>query len=192
MTGLASTLVLTACTNTDSNKSVEDKTEEVSKEAETSEVTAGEETDLSFEGEYGTYEFSKFDTVEIPASDEAKSAAKESGEDEPGPTKVVVAEFQFTNKATVPTSAAEAFGLDFAVRQVTEEGVNPTDNMTLDIPEDSEYADMITDSSETMVKEGESTKAFVAYGPIDDELETHLQSREGMESEAFDVIIKTK
>ncbi|CAD2078376.1 hypothetical protein GCM10007358_00440 [Phocicoccus schoeneichii] len=191
-TGLASTLVLTACNSADEDTKTEDKTEEVSKEADTSEVSVGEEVELSFEGEYGTYDFSKFETLEIPATDEAKSAAKEAGEEEPGPTKVVVAEFEYTNKSTIPTSASEAFGLDFAVRQVSEEGVNPTDNMTLDVPEDSEYADMIADSSETMIKEGEKVKAFAAYGPIDDELETHLQSRDGMESEAFDVLIKTK
>lgn len=191
-TGLASTLVLTACNSADTDDAEKSETEEITKEADTEEVTVGETTDLSFEGEYGTYKFTKFDTLEIPASDEEKSAAKEEGEEEPGPTKVVVAEFDFTNKSTVPTSASEAFGLDFAFRQITEDGVNSTDNLTLDVPEDSAYADMIPDSSESMIKEEETTKAFVAYGPIDDELETHLQSRDATSSDAFDVIVKTK
>src|SRR5699024_5482121 len=68
------------------------------------------------------------------------------------------------------------FGLDLAVRQMAETGESTLENLTMDLPEDHESADLAAQSVE-LVEPGESATALVAYGPVDTSLETELQSR---------------
>lgn len=179
----ASTLLITACNQDDSAETeepIENAETEEAKEAEATEVKVSEDElkDLiEFDGEYGHYVITRIDTIDIPPTDLDKEAAEDAGE-EASDSPAVVIEFDFTNKSNSPTSASEAFALDLAVRQFNESGMIPTDNLTLDIPEDSTYHKNVNDASET-VQTDESSKAVVAYGPIDsEENDINIQSRE--------------
>ncbi|CAM3357239.1 DUF5067 domain-containing protein [Nosocomiicoccus ampullae] len=179
----ASTLLLTACNQDDSAETeepIENAETEEAKEAEATEVKVSEDElkdSIEFDGEYGHYVITRIDTIDIPPTDLDKEAAEDAGE-EASDSPAVVIEFDFTNKSNSPTSASEAFALDLAVRQFNESGMIPTDNLTLDIPEDSTYHKNVNDASET-VQTDESSKAVVAYGPIDsEENDINIQSRE--------------
>lgn len=179
----ASTLLLTACNQDDSAETeepIENAETEEAKEAEATEVKVSEnelKDSIEFDGEYGHYVITRIDTIDIPPTDLDKEAAEDAGE-EASDSPAVVIEFDFTNKSNSPTSASEAFALDLAVRQFNESGMIPTDNLTLDIPEDSTYHKNVNDASET-VQTDESSKAVVAYGPIDsEENDINIQSRE--------------
>ena len=179
----ASTLLLTACNQDDSAETeepIENAETEEAKEAEATEVKVSEDElkdSIEFDGEYGHYVITRIDTIDIPPTDLDKEAAEDAGE-EASDSPAVVIEFDFTNKSNSPTSASEAFALDLAVRQFNESGMIPTDNLTLDIPEDSTYHENVNDASET-VQTDESSKAVVAYGPIDsEENDINIQSRE--------------
>jgi len=179
----ASTLLLTACNQDDSAETeepIENAETEEAKEAEATEVKVSEDElkdSIEFDGEYGHYVITRIDTIDIPPTDLDKEAAEDAGE-EATDSPAVVIEFDFTNKSNSPTSASEAFALDLAVRQFNESGMIPTDNLTLDIPEDSTYHENVNDASET-VQTDESSKAVVAYGPIDsEENDINIQSRE--------------
>ena len=138
----ASTLLLTACNQDDSAETeepIENAETEEAKEAEATEVKVSEDElkdSIEFDGEYGHYVITRIDTIDIPPTDLDKEAAEDAGE-EASDSPAVVIEFDFTNKSNSPTSASEAFALDLAVRQFNESGMIPTDNLTLDIPEDS-------------------------------------------------------
>src|SRR5699024_2349721 len=121
-------------------------------------------------GDCNVVEFSQT-TMEAPEGEETED------EEESGPTEAVVIEFEFTNNSDVATSPQEAFGLDLAVRQMDGESEVPLENLTMDLPEDFEKSDEAGAAAE-MVEPGESSTAVVAYGPLDPELETVLQSRE--------------
>ena len=179
----ASTLLLTACNQDDSAETeepIENAETEEAKETEATEVKVSEDElkdSIEFDGEYGHYVITRIDTIDIPPTDLDKEAAEDAGE-EASDSPAVVIEFDFTNKSNSPTSASEAFALDLAVRQFNESGMIPTDNLTLDIPEDSTYHKNVNDASET-VQTDESSKAVVAYGPIDsEENDINIQSRE--------------
>lgn len=179
----ASTLLLTACNQDDSAETeepIENAETEEAKEAEATEVKVSEDElkdSIKFDGEYGHYVITRIDTIDIPPTDLDKEAAEDASE-EATDSPAVVIEFDFTNKSNSPTSASEAFALDLAVRQFNESGMIPTDNLTLDIPEDSTYHKNVNDASET-VQTDESSKAVVAYGPIDsEENDINIQSRE--------------
>lgn len=179
----ASTLLLTACNQDDSAETeepIENAETEEAKEAEATEVKVSEDElkdSIEFDGEYGHYVITRIDTIDIPPTDLDKEAAEDAGEKATDSPAVVI-EFDFTNKSNSPTSASEAFALDLAVRQFNESGMIPTDNLTLDIPEDSTYHENVNDASET-VQTDESSKAVVAYGPIDsEENDINIQSRE--------------
>ena len=179
----ASTLLLTACNQDDSAETeepIENAETEEAKEAEATEVKVSEDElkdSIEFDGEYGHYVITRIDTIDIPPTDLDKEAAEDADE-EASDSPAVVIEFDFTNKSNSPTSASEAFALDLAVRQFNESGMIPTDNLTLDIPEDSTYHKNVNDASET-VQTDESSKAVVAYGPIDsEENDINIQSRE--------------
>lgn len=179
----ASTLLLTACNQDDSAETeepIENAETEEAKEAEATEVKVSEDElkdSIEFDGEYGHYVITRIDTIDIPPTDLDKEAAEDAGE-EATDSPAVVIEFDFTNKSNSPTSASEAFALDLAVRQFNESGMIPTDNLTLDIPEGSTYHENVNDASET-VQTDESSKAVVAYGPIDsEENDINIQSRE--------------
>lgn len=179
----ASTLLLTACNQDDSAETeepIENAETEEAKEAEATEVKVSEDElkdSIEFDGEYGHYVITRIDTIDIPPTDLDKEAAEDAGE-EATESPAIVVEFDFTNKSNSPTSASEAFALDLAVRQFNESGMIPTDNLTLDIPEDSTYHENVNDASET-VQTDESSKAVVAYGPIDsEENDINIQSRE--------------
>lgn len=179
----ASNLLLTACNQDDSAETeepIENAETEEAKEAEATEVKVSEDElkdSIEFDGEYGHYVITRIDTIDIPPTDLDKEAAEDAGE-EATDSPAVVIEFDFTNKSNSPTSASEAFALDLAVRQFNESGMIPTDNLTLDIPEDSTYHENVNDASET-VQTDESSKAVVAYGPIDsEENDINIQSRE--------------
>lgn len=179
----ASTLLLTACNQDDSAETeepIENTETEEAKEAEATEVKVSEDElkdSIEFDGEYGHYVITRIDTIDIPPTDLDKEAAEDAGE-EASDSPAVVIEFDFKNKSNSPTSASEAFALDLAVRQFNDSGMIPTDNLTLDIPEDSTYHKNVNDASET-VQTDESSKAVVAYGPIDsEENDINIQSRE--------------
>src|SRR5699024_4728067 len=72
------------------------------------------------------------------------------------------------------TSPQEGFGLDLADRQLMEEGETTLENLTMDLPDDYDKADLVSTTTE-MVEPGESATAVVAYGPLDPGLETVLQ-----------------
>ncbi|AKG74344.1 hypothetical protein [Salinicoccus halodurans] len=172
--GLSTVLLLAACGGADSSE--EDGTEENSGE-ETSEDSGNDEsTDVSYSGQYGEYnvlDFSQY-SIEPP---EGENEEETSEGEETGPTEVVVIEFEFTNNSDVATAPQEAFGLDLAVRQMDGDSEVPLDNLTMDLPEDYEKSEEATAATE-MIDPGESATAVVAYGPLDPELETVLQSRE--------------
>lgn len=163
--GLSTALLLGACGGADSGE--EDTSGENTEESGTDE----ENQDVSYSGQYGDFNVVEFSqtTMEAPEGEET--------EDESGPTEAVVIEFEFTNNSDVATSPQEAFGLDLAVRQMDGESEVPLENLTMDLPEDFEKSDEAGAAAE-MVEPGESSTAVVAYGPLDPELETVLQSRE--------------
>src|SRR5699024_12524795 len=86
-------------------------------------------------------------------------------------------ESEVTKTLDVSTSQQESFRLDLAVRQMDGEAEVPLENLPMDLPEDFEKSDEAGAPAE-MVEPGESSTAVVAYGPLDPELETVLQSRE--------------
>ncbi|HIW13048.1 MAG TPA: DUF5067 domain-containing protein [Candidatus Salinicoccus stercoripullorum] len=165
--GLSTVLLLGACGGADSGE--EDAGGENTEEAGTDE----ENQDISYSGQYGDFNVAEFSqtTIEAPEGEEA-----EDGE-EAGPAEAAVIEFEFTNNSDVATSPQEAFSLDLAVRQMDGEAEVPLENLTMDLPEDFEKSDEAGAAAE-MVEPGESSTAVVAYGPLDPELETVLQSRE--------------
>ncbi|MFC3418474.1 DUF5067 domain-containing protein [Salinicoccus hispanicus] len=187
--GLSSALLLGACNgNGDSEEESTDEetTEEETVEGESTEeeTTEEESTDgstesdeVAFSGEYGDYSITEFGqyTMEPEASEEEEET--EEGAEEAGPTELVTIEFEFTNNSDVATSPQEAFGLDLAVRQIMEGGETTLENLTMDLPEDFEKSEEAAASSER-IDSGETVTALVAYGPVDTELETVLQSRE--------------
>ena len=191
--GAASTLLLTAC-NTDDNKTSEkengteetattESSESVVKDVDVSENDLNET--IEYDGEYGKYVITRIDTIDIEPSDEEKEADENATA-----KKAVVIEYEFTNKSSIPTAGNEAFALDLAVRQFAETGMIATDNLTLDIPEDSEYHALVNDSTKTL-QTNESTKAVVAYGPVDpDGNEVKVQSRE--DESLLDLVLKFK
>ena len=141
------------------------------------EGTDGESSDgeITYSGEYGDFTFASFEQYTLEP-EEAEEEEEEEEEEEAGPTELVLAEFEFTNNSDVPTSPEEAFGLDLAIRQMAETGESTLENLTMDLPDDHEKADMASQSVE-LVEPGESATALVAYGPVDTSLETALQSR---------------
>ncbi|WP_411842093.1 DUF5067 domain-containing protein [Salinicoccus sp. HZC-1] len=169
--GLSTVLLLGACGGNDSaeESSGEESTEEQS--------NASENGNVSYSGEYGDFKFAEFTqySIEPTASEEETEEAAEG--EETGPTEVVILEFEFTNNSDVATAPQEAFGLDLAVRQLSEGSEIPLDNLTMDLPEDFEKSDKAAAADE-LVESGETTTAVVAYGPLDPELETVLQSRD--------------
>ena len=165
--GLSTALLLGACGGADSGE--EDTSGENTEESGTDE----ENQDVSYSGQYGDFNVVEFSqtTMEAPEGEETED------EEESGPTEAVGLEFEFTNNSDVATSPQEAFGLDLAVRQMDGESEVPLENLTMDLPEDFEKSDEAGAAAE-MVEPGESSTAVVAYGPLDPELETVLQSRE--------------
>ncbi|TVT29788.1 DUF5067 domain-containing protein [Salinicoccus cyprini] len=176
--GLSSALLLGACSGDSGSEETSSEEETATEEESTEEESADGSTEsgaVAFSGEYGEYEMTEFGqhTIEPePAEEET-----EEGAEEPGPTELVTIEFEFTNNSDVATSPQEAFGLDLAVRQITEGGETTLENLTMDLPEDFEKSDEAAASSER-IDSGETVTALVAYGPVDTELETVLQSRE--------------
>lgn len=186
--GLSTALLLGACNgNGDSeDESAEEETveegesgEEASTDEETTEDESADDStesdEVSFSGEYGDYnvtEFGQYTMEAEPSEDETEEGAEEAG-----PTELVTIEFEFTNNSDVATSPQEAFGLDLAVRQMMEGGETTLENLTMDLPEDFEKSEEVTAASE-MIESGETATAVVAYGPVDPEAETVLQSRE--------------
>lgn len=183
--GLSTALVLGACNNDSASddESADEGTDETTEEN-------GSESNgtVSYTGEYGDYNVLSYDQVTVEPDPDAEPA---EGEEEPAPTEIVLVEFEFTNNSDVATSPAEAFGLDFAVRQLADGSETTLDNLTMDVPEDNEHSDAITASGE-LVEPGESATAVVGYGPVDTSLETVLQSRENpMAEETSDPVDET-
>lgn len=203
--GLSTVLILGACggdgssedEETDEGAATEENTSEDTGDEETTEESTDEgsaEGEVSFSGETGDYTVSEFGQTIIEPTEEEIAAAEEDEEaEEPTANEVVTIEFEFTNNSDVETSAQEGFGLDLAVRQLMEEGETTLDNLTMDLPDDYEKSDLVSAATE-MIEPGESTTAVVAYGPLDPELETVLQSRENPmaeeESEPLDHTIE--
>lgn len=170
--GLSTVLLLSACGGTDSEEGAEEDSNEATQEDSGSEESGG----VSYSGQYGDYEVAEFSQHSIEPPEGENEEETEEGE-EAGPTEVVVIEFEFTNNSDVATAPQEAFGLDLAVRQMDGESEIPLENLTMDLPEDYEKSEEVTAATE-MIDPGESATAVVAYGPLDPELETVLQSRE--------------
>lgn len=166
--GLASMLLLAACNG--------ESTEEAGTEEETSEETS--EDALTYSGVNGDYTFTNFTPVEIPATD---------AEGNETTVQAVAVEFEYTNTSERTSTPSEAFSLDMAIRQVSDTGDAPTENYTMDLDDEGEFADGKAAASE-MVEPGDSATAVVAYGPLDPELPTHLQARENPveETESLD------
>ena len=156
--GLALTLLLAACG--------ESQSEDSSASNEDTEETT--ESSLSYSGLSGDYTFNNFTVVEVPSVDE-------EGNDTTVPA--VLVEFDFENTSDSAATPSEAFSLDLAVRQVSDAGDAPTDNLTADLEDGSEY-DEGKKAADELVEAGESATAVVVYGPLDPETETHLQARE--------------
>lgn len=156
--GLASMLLLAACNG--------ESTEEAGTEEETAEETS--EDALTYSGVNGDYTFTNFTPVEIPATD---------AEGNETTVQAVAVEFEYTNTSERTSTPSEAFSLDMAIRQVSDTGDAPTENYTMDLDDEGEFADGKAAASE-MVEPGDSATAVVAYGPLDPELPTHLQARE--------------
>lgn len=171
--GLASMLLLAAC-NGESTE--EAGTEEAGTEEETAEETS--EDALTYSGVNGDYTFTNFTPVEIPATD---------AEGNETTVQAVAVEFEYTNTSERTSTPSEAFSLDMAIRQVSDTGDAPTENYTMDLDDEGEFADGKAAASE-MVEPGDSATAVVAYGPLDPELPTHLQARENPveETESLD------
>src|SRR5699024_12307044 len=72
---------------------------------------------------------------------------------------------------------SEAFSPDLALRQVSDAGEAPTDNLTADLEDGSDY-DEGKKAADELVEAGESATAVVVYGPLNPETEPHLQARE--------------
>jgi len=166
--GLASMLLLAACNG--------EITEEAGTEEETAEETS--EDALTYSGVSGDYTFTNFTPVEIPATD---------AEGNETTVQAVAVEFEYTNTSERTSTPSEAFSLDMAIRQVSDTGDAPTENYTMDLDDEGEFADGKAAASE-MVEPGDSATAVVAYGPLDPELPTHLQARENPveETESLD------
>lgn len=166
--GLASMLLLAACNG--------ESTEEAGTEEETAEETS--EDALTYSGVSGDYTFTNFTPVEIPATD---------AEGNETTVQAVAVEFEYTNTSERTSTPSEAFSLDMAIRQVSDTGDAPTENYTMDLDDEGEFADGKAAASE-MVDPGDSATAVVAYGPLDPELPTHLQARENPveETESLD------
>lgn len=166
--GLASMLLLAACNG--------ESTEEAGTEEETAEETS--EDALTYSGVNGDYTFTNFTPVEIPAAD---------AEGNETTVQAVAVEFEYTNTSERTSTPSEAFSLDMAIRQVSDTGDAPTENYTMDLDDEGEFADGKAAASE-MVEPGDSATAVVAYGPLDPELPTHLQARENPveETESLD------
>src|SRR5699024_3857836 len=166
--GLASMLLLAACNG--------ESTEETGTEEETAEETS--EDALTYSGVNGDYTFTNFTPVEIPATD---------AEGNETTVQAVAVEFEYTNTSERTSTPSEAFSLDMAIRQVSDTGDAPTENYTMDLDDEGEFADGKAAASE-MVEPGDSATAVVAYGPLDPELPTHLQARENPveETESLD------
>ncbi|CAD2074183.1 hypothetical protein JEOAER750_00843 [Jeotgalicoccus aerolatus] len=166
--GLASMLLLAACNG--------ESTEEAGTEEETAEETS--EDALTYSGVNGDYTFTNFTPVEIPATD---------AEGNETTVQAVAVEFEYTNTSERTSTPSEAFSLDMAIRQVSDTGDAPTENYTMDLDDEGEFADGKAAASE-MVEPGDSATTVVAYGPLDPELPTHLQARENPveETESLD------
>lgn len=171
--GLASMLLLAACNGESTEKA---GTEEAGTEEETAEETS--EDALTYSGVNGDYTFTNFTPVEIPATD---------AEGNETTVQAVAVEFEYTNTSERTSTPSEAFSLDMAIRQVSDTGDAPTENYTMDLDDEGEFADGKAAASE-MVEPGDSATAVVAYGPLDPELPTHLQARENPveETESLD------
>src|SRR5699024_12346973 len=85
--------------------------------------------------------------------------------------------FELANNSDVATSGQSSFSLYLAVRQMDGEAEVPLESLTMGLTEDFEESDEAGAAAE-MVEPGECSTAVVAYGPLDPELETVLQSRE--------------
>lgn len=171
--GFAGVLLLAAC----NGDSTEDTSTEESAEESTGETTDGEA--VTYAGTNGEYDFVSFTPVEVPSVD---------AEGNETTAQAVAIEFEFTNTSEDRTSTpSEAFSLDLAVRQVSDAGDAATDNLTMDLEDEGEFADGKAAAME-MIEPGESTTAVVAYGPLDPEAATHLQARENPieETESLD------
>ncbi|MCC4721450.1 DUF5067 domain-containing protein [Salinicoccus sp. RF5] len=196
--GLSTALVLGACggeggseEETSEEETVQEDSEDTNEEATTeeesseasteeSESDSSEDGEVTHSGEYGDYTVSEFGqyTIEPEESEEETTEEEtEEGAEEPQPTEVVTIEFEFTNNSDVATAPQEAFGLDLAVRQIMEGGETTLENLTMDLPEDFEKSEEASAATE-MIEPGETATAVLAYGPVDPELETVLQSRE--------------
>jgi len=184
--GLSTVLFLGACGGNDSSEEETDEgaaTEEDTTEEDTGEDSSSGEEDISYSGENGDYTVVEFGQATIEPTEEEIAAAEEDEEAEaPTADEVVTIEFEFTNNSDVETAPQEGSGLDLAVRQLMEEGETTLENLTMDLPDDYDKADLVSTTTE-MVEPGESATAVVAYGPLDPELETVLQSRENPMSE---------
>lgn len=198
--GLSTVLLLGACNGDDT--STEEETDDAATEEtddsatdDTAEDTATEDDgsadeeeestdeesgdgEITYSGEYGEFTVASYEQYTLEPEEAEEEEEEEEGEEaeEAEPTDLVLIEFEFTNNSDVPTSPEEAFGLDLAVRQMAEAGENTLENLTMDLPEDHEQADLIAESIE-LVEPGESATALVAYGPLDTSLETVIQSR---------------
>jgi hypothetical protein len=192
--GLSTVLVLGACggdggseEETSEEETAQEDSENTSEDAtaeeestEESDSGASEDGEVTHSGEYGDYTVTEFGqyTIEPEESEEETTEEEtEEGAEEPQPTEVVTIEFEFTNNSDVATAPQEAFGLDLAVRQIMEGGETTLENLTMDLPEDYEKSEEAAAASE-MIEPGETATAVLAYGPVDPELETVLQSRD--------------
>lgn len=171
--GLAGMLLLAAC----NGESTEEESAEGEQPAEET-TDEGSSEGVSYSGINGDYSFTNFTLVEIPAQD---------AEGNDTTIQAVAAEFEFENTSDRTATPSEAFSLDLAIRQVSEDGEAPTENYTMDLEDEGEFADGKAAATE-LVEPGESATAVVAYGPLDPELATHLQARENPleETESMD------
>lgn len=156
MGGMALTLALAACGNATEEQADNEGTEENSEDS------------LSYSGVNGDYTFNNFTVVEVPSTDEEGNETT---------VPAVAVEFDFENTSDSTATPSEAFSLDLAVRQLSDAGEAPTDNLTMDLEDGSEFDEGKAASSE-LVDSGESSTAVVVYGPLDPEMDTHLQARE--------------
>lgn len=163
--GFAGVLLLAAC----NGESTEDtSTEETAPAEEASEESADGES-LTYSGTNGDYNFLSFTPVEVPVTD---------AEGNETTAQAVAVEFEFTNTSEdMSATPSEAFSLDLAIRQVSDAGDAATENLTMDLDDQGEFAEGKAASAE-LVEPGESATAVVAYGPLDPETATHLQARE--------------
>lgn len=154
----------------------DDAEDEDAEDTEGGEGTGDEE--VYYSGEYGEFSMESFGQYTLEpeeAEDEEEAEEGEEGE-EAEPTELVLIEFVYTNNGDVPTSPEEAFGLELAVRHMTDDGEVTLDNLTMDLPEDHEHADLVEASGE-LLEPGDSASAVVAYGPVDTSQELVIQSR---------------